>query len=67
MYLNLIDYLRGKWRTVQTARGAIPSQLHRILIGQGKSWDFQHSVECCLHFSFNQCYKGEKKQQKKRK
>lgn len=52
MYLNLVDDLGGKWGTVLTAWWAVPSQLQSVLTGQGKPWDFQHSVEGCLHFSF---------------
>lgn len=57
MNLNLVDDLGRKWSTVLTACRAVPSQLQSILAGQGKSWDFEHSVEGCLHFSFDKCYK----------
>lgn len=58
VYLNLIDDLGGKWSTVLTAWRTVPSQLQSILDWQGKSWDFQHSVEGCLHFPFDECYRG---------
>lgn len=57
VYLNLIDDLGGKWSTVLTAWRTVPSQLQSILDWQGKSWDFQHSVEGCLHFPFDECYR----------
>lgn len=56
-YLNLVDDLGGKGSTVLTAWRAVPSQLQSILSRHGKSWDFQHSVEGCSHFSFDECYK----------
>lgn len=60
MYLNLIDDLGGKGSAVLTAWRAVPSQLQSILTGQGKSWDSEHSVEGCLHFSFNEGYKEQR-------
>lgn len=57
VYLNLVDDLGGKRSAVLTAWRAVPSQLQSILARQGKPWDFQHSVEGCLHFSFDECYK----------
>lgn len=64
MYLNLIDDLGGKGSTVLTAWRAVPSQLQSILTGHKKSWDFQHSVEGCLHFSLDECYKEQGKKKK---
>lgn len=60
MYLNLIYDLGGKWSTVLTAWRTVPSQLKGILAWQGKSWDFQHSVEGCLHFPFDECYREQR-------
>lgn len=60
MYLNLIDDLGGKWSTVLTAWRTVSSQLKSILAWQGKSWDFQHSIEGCLHFPFDKCYREQR-------
>lgn len=60
MYLNLIDDLGRKWSTVLTAWRTVPSQLKSILACQGKSWDFQHSVEGCFHFPFDECYREQR-------
>lgn len=57
MYLNLIDDLGGKGSAVLTAWRAVLSQLQSILARQGKSWDFEHPVEGCLHFSSDEGYK----------